>query len=155
MRTWYDAVTVQNNPEDEPDDGCEVVADEVIQAETKRIRAWFNLKRPRTHLSLASRAEELPEGIREGPVEIQVLLSQDGFTTAFDAEVELVDVPHRKDHVIRLMDPESAHKVKQARSRITESQSKRARPIADPASSFLSMIPQGKLTPPAFISPVT
>jgi|GEM_PF-3573207 len=112
MRTWYDAVTIQNNGPDEADDPPEVEADEAIQAETKKIRVHFNLKRPRTQLSLALRAEELPEGIYEGPVEIKVLLTQDGFTTAFEAEAELVDVPHRRDHVIRLMDQGSADKVK-------------------------------------------
>ena len=57
MRTWYDAVSIQNNRPDEPDDLCEVVADELIQAESKRIRVWFNLKRPRTRLSLALQSE--------------------------------------------------------------------------------------------------
>ena len=51
-------------------------------------------------------------GIHEGPVEITVLLSQDGFTTAFEAEAELVEVPHKKNHIIRLMDEGSADRVK-------------------------------------------
>ena len=61
MRTWYDAVSIQNNRPDEPDDFCEVVADEVITAESKRIRVWFNLKRPRTRLSFALQADNLKE----------------------------------------------------------------------------------------------
>jgi hypothetical protein len=108
-RTWFDAISVQNNA---PDDPPEVEVDETFQAETKRIRVRFNLKRPRTHLSLALRAEELPDGIHEGPVAIRVLLSQEGFTTEFEAEAELEGVPHKRDHIIRLMDPASAEKVK-------------------------------------------
>jgi len=109
IRTWYDAVTIQNNAPDEPPDVEEM---EVIGAATQRIRVRFNLKKPRTHLSLAVRADELPEGIHEGPVDIRVQLTQDGFTTEFQAEAELVDVPHKRDHIIRLMDPETAEKVK-------------------------------------------
>ena len=109
LRTWYDAVTIQNNPPDEPPD---LEEKEVIGATTKRIRARFNLKNERTHLSLAVRADELPEGIHEGPVDIRVQLTQEGFTTEFEAKAELVDVPHKKGHVIRLMDFQSAEKVK-------------------------------------------
>ena len=111
-RTWFDAVTIQNNPPDDPVDPPIPEETEVIGAETKKVKVFFNTKKQRTHLSLALRAEELPEGIHEGPVEIKVLLSQDGFTTAFEAEAELVDVPHRKDHVIRLMDESSADRVR-------------------------------------------
>jgi hypothetical protein len=109
LRTWYDAVTLQNNPPDEPPD---VGEGEVIGATTKRIRVRFNLKKPRTHLSLAVRADDLPEGIHEGPVDIRIQLTQDGFTTEFQAEAVLVDVPHKKGHIIRLMDPAGALKVK-------------------------------------------
>jgi hypothetical protein len=107
LRTWYDAVTIQNNPPEEPPD---VGEGEVIGAATKRIRVRFNLKKPRTHLSLAVRADEVPEGIHEGPVDIRIQLTQDGFTTEIEAEAELIDVPHKKDHIIRLMDFQSAVK---------------------------------------------
>ncbi len=114
MRTWYDAITLQGTgPDDDPDDPVEdPEASETLEASVKRVRVKFNTKRSVTHVSLALRAEDLPEGIEEGPVEITVLFSQDGFTTAFEAEAELVDVPHRRDHIIRLMDEGSAQKVK-------------------------------------------
>jgi len=113
LRTWYDAVTIQNNPPDEPpDEPPDLEEKEVIGATTKRIRARFNLKKERTHLSLAVKADRVPEGIYEGPVDIKVQLTQDGFTTEFQAEAVLVDVPHKKGHVLRLMDLQSAEKVK-------------------------------------------
>ena len=111
MRTWYDSVSLQD---DSPDNEIKEEEGEVetIPAVTKRIRVRFNTKRSRTRLSLALRADELPEGIHEGPVEIKVLLTQDGFTTAFDAEAELVNVPHRRKHIIRLVDPHSADRLR-------------------------------------------
>ncbi len=111
-RTWFDAITLQNNSPYDPVEPPTPDDTEVIGAETKRIKVMFNTKRPRIHLSLALRAEELPEGIHEGPVEITVLLSQDDFTTAFEAEAELVEVPHKKNHIIRLMGEGSADRVK-------------------------------------------
>ena len=111
-RTWFDAVTIQNNPPDDPVDPPIPEDMEVIEAETKKVKVFFNTKKQRTRLSLALRAEELPEGIHEGPVEITVLFSQDGLTTAIEAEAELVDVPHRKDHIIQLKDQGSADKGK-------------------------------------------
>lgn len=109
MRTWYDAVSMQNNtPQDDP--SCE--ADEILRATTEKVKVKFNTRKPRTILRLHLTAEELPEGIHEGPVDIQVFLSQDGFTTAFDAEAELVDVPHEKKHILILMDEASAEKEK-------------------------------------------
>lgn len=111
MRTWYDNVSLQDDSADEENkEAAEEV--ETIPAVTKRIRVKFNTRRPRTRLSLALRADELPEGIHEGPVKIKVLLSQDGFTTAFEAEAELVNVPHRRKHIIRLMDPGSADRAR-------------------------------------------
>jgi hypothetical protein len=110
IRTWYDAVTIQNNAVDEPPDDDDV---EVIAATTKRLRVRFNLKKQRTHLSLAVRADELPEGLlRNGPVDIRVLVTQDGATTEFKTEAFLEDVPHKRDHILRLMDPRSAERVK-------------------------------------------
>ncbi len=111
MRTFYDTITLQavgshDDPVADPE------ADEILEATTKRVRVKFNTKRSRTRVAVALKADELPEGIHEGPVEIKVLLSQDGFTTSFEGVAELVDVPHRKDHIIRLMDEASAEKVK-------------------------------------------
>ena len=116
MRTWYDEITLQNSATDDPVEEPEET--EALQAETQRVEVKFNTKRPKTHLSLALRAEDLPEGIHEGPVEIRVLFSQDGLTTAFEAEAELVEVRcpkghcHSKDHSIRLLDSASARKLK-------------------------------------------
>lgn len=114
-RTWFDAISLQNNSPDDPDDPVDPQdpdETEVIQADTKRITVRLNLKKPATHLSLALGAEELPEGIHEGPVDIRVLLTQDGFTTEFEAAAELEEVPHKKGHIIRFMDHASAPKGK-------------------------------------------
>ncbi len=110
MRTWYDAVTIQNNrPDDDPEDPpYEPEEIEFIEASTKRLNVRFNLKRPRTRLAITLLAEEVPEGIETGPVDIRVQLTQGGLTTEFDATAELVEVPHKKDHIIQFMDADSA-----------------------------------------------
>jgi hypothetical protein len=103
MRTWYDAVTLQNNsPGPAPDPVPEI---EVIEAVPEKVKLKLNLKKPKTHLQLQLTAEELPEGIQEGPVNIRVLLTQDGLTTGFEAEAELVEVPNKKNHIIELEYP--------------------------------------------------
>lgn len=109
--TWFDAVTMQNNQPDEPDEPDETPeADEIVAAETKKVKVLFNLKKQRTHLNLALGAEEIPEGIYEGSVEIRVQLKQGEFTTEFEAEAELVDVPQKSKNIIQLMDVGSAEK---------------------------------------------
>jgi hypothetical protein len=110
MRAWFDAVILESEDPDDPVEDPEDV--EALEAATKKVKVKFNTKRERTRVVVSLLAEELPDGIHEGPVEITVLLSQDGFTTAFEAEAQLVDVPHRKDHIIRLMDEDTAEKVK-------------------------------------------
>jgi len=105
MRTWYDSVTIQNNrPDDEPEEI------EFIEASTRRLKVRLNLKRPRTRLAITLRAEEVPEGIESGPVDIRVQLTQGDLTTEFDATAELIEVPHKRDHIIRFMDESSAEK---------------------------------------------
>jgi hypothetical protein len=110
MRTWYDAVTIQNNsPDDDPEDPpCEVEETEFIEARTEKLKMRFNLKKPRTRLAITLLAEEVPEGIESGPVDIRVQLTQGDLTTEFDATAELVEVPHKRDHIIQFMDADSA-----------------------------------------------
>jgi hypothetical protein len=111
-RTWFDAITLQNNQPDDPVDPPAVDDVEVIDAVIKKIKVLMNLKKERTLLNLALKVEEgIPEGIQEGPVEIRVQLTQEGLTTEFRAVAELVDVPRKKDHIIQLMDLGSAEKV--------------------------------------------
>jgi hypothetical protein len=110
MRTWYDAVTIQDNsPEDDPEDPLyEPEETEFIEASTQRLNVRFNLKRPRTRLAITLLAEEVPEGIEPGPVGIRVQLTQGDLTTQFDATAELVEVPHKRDHIIQLIDADGA-----------------------------------------------
>jgi hypothetical protein len=103
MRTWFDAVTLQNNnPGPAPDPPQEI---EAIESAAETVKVKLNLKKPKTQLHLHLSAVDLPEGIQEGPVNIRVLLTQDGLTTAFEAEAELVDVPQKKGHIIELVYP--------------------------------------------------
>jgi len=109
MRTWYDAVTIQNSsPDDDPLYEPEEI--EFIEASTRRLKVRFNLKRPRTRLAITLLADDVPEGIEPGPVDIRVQLTQGDLTTEFDATAELVEVPHKKEHIIQLMDESSADK---------------------------------------------
>ena len=55
---------------------------------------------------------EVPEGIEAGPVDIRVQFTQGELTTEFDAIAELVEVPHKKDHIIQFVDDSSAGKGK-------------------------------------------
>lgn len=113
-RTWFDAISMENNLPDVPDDPVDPEDPdeaEVIEAETKKIDVQFNLKKKRTHFSLALRADEVPEGIHEGPVDVRVQLTQDGFTTEFEAVAELEKVPHKKSHIIQFKDTASAAKL--------------------------------------------
>lgn len=117
MRTWYDAVTIQNNSPDEdpddPDDPPEEPEDvEFIEATAKKVKVRFNLKKPKTRVAITLLAEEVPDGIEAGPVDIRVQFTQGDLTTEFDATAELVEVPHKKDHIIRFMDEASAEKGK-------------------------------------------
>jgi len=105
MRTWYDAVTIQNN---RPDDDPEEI--EFIEASTRKLKVKFNLRRPRTRFVISLLAEEVPLGIESGPVDIRVQLTQGDLTTEFDATAELVEVPHKKDHIIQYMDADNAQK---------------------------------------------
>lgn len=79
---WYDAVTIQNNrPDDDPEDPpYEPEEIEFIEASTQRLNVRFNLKRPRTRLAITLLAEEVPEGIEPGPVDIRVQLQSPGHT---------------------------------------------------------------------------
>ena len=120
QRTWFDAVTIQNNsqdedpdnpedPEEPPDEPADI---EFIEASAKKVKVKFNLKKPRTRVSITLLAEELPEGIEAGPVDIRVQFTQGELTTEFDAIAELVEVPHKKDHIIQFVDDSSAGKGK-------------------------------------------
>ena len=109
-RTWFDAVTLQNNSEEDPVDPIGSDETERISADLKKLRVKFDLKRAKTRLAITLLAEEVPEGIESGPVDIRVQLTQGDLTTEFDATAELVEVPHKKDHIIRFMDESSANK---------------------------------------------
>ena len=98
-RTWYDAVTIQNN-------GPGDIAEEAdsFMASSQKVKLKFNLKKLETRLDLKLLAEGVPEGIEAGPVDIRVQFTQDGLTTEFDATAELVEIPNKKDHSIQLKD---------------------------------------------------
>jgi hypothetical protein len=72
----------------------------------------FDLKKAKTRLAITLVAEEVPEGIESGPVDIRVQLTQGDLTTEFDATAELVEVPHKRNHIIRFMDESSAMKTR-------------------------------------------
>lgn len=112
MRTWFDAVTIQDNrPDDDPGNPpSEPQEIEFIEASTQRLNVRFNLKRPSTQLAITLLAEEVPEGIEPGPVDIRVQFTQGGLTTEFDATAELVEVPHKRNHIIQLMNADSPEK---------------------------------------------
>jgi hypothetical protein len=110
QRTWFDGVTIQNNsPDGDPDDPVDPPDEpdhevEFIEATAKRVKVKLNLKKPKTRVAVTLLAEELPEGIHPGPVDIRVQFTQGDLTTEFEAAAELVEVPHKKDHIIQLMD---------------------------------------------------
>jgi hypothetical protein len=109
-RTWFDAITLQNNSEEDPDDPTGSDETERISADLKKLRVKFDLKKPRTRLDITLLAEEVPEGIDSGPVDIRVQLTQGDLTTEFDATAELIEVPHKKDHMIQFKEESSADK---------------------------------------------
>jgi hypothetical protein len=109
-RTWFDAVTLQNNAPEDPIDPTDSDETELVPSDLKKLRLRLNLKKARTHVSLALRADDVPEGIHEGEATLRLLISQDGLTTEFETAAELVEVPHSKGHILRFMDVGSAEK---------------------------------------------
>ncbi len=85
--------------------------DGVVQAAARFVKARFNEKNKATVLRLVLKADELVEGIHEGPVDIQVRVSQEGLTTEFAAGTELVDIPHGRGHITRLLDADTAARI--------------------------------------------
>ena len=53
-----------------------------------------------------------PTGGNSCPLDIRVQLIQGDLTTEFDATAELVEVPRKKEHIIRLMDESSEESLK-------------------------------------------
>ena len=109
-RTWFDAVTMQNNSPHEEPPPEEPENIEFIEAGAKRVKVKFDLKKAKTRVHVTLSAEEVPEGIEPGPVDIRVQFTQGDLTTEFDATAELVELPHKKDHIILLMDESSKAK---------------------------------------------
>ena len=123
-RSWFDALTLEGPGEEPPPEDppcecetcevcetceicepCEFEADEELEATAERVQVQLNLRKERAVVSVDLHTEELPEAIQEGPVEIRLLLTQDGFTTAFDATAEIVESRHsRRRHVLRSFD---------------------------------------------------
>ena len=111
-RTWYDAITIQNNSPHEEPPPEEPENIEFIEASAKKLKVKFDLKKSKTRADVTLLAEEVPEGIEPGPVEIRLQFTQGDLTTEFDATAELVELPHKRDHIILLMDESSAEKGK-------------------------------------------
>jgi hypothetical protein len=109
-RTWYDAVTMQNNTApDDPEDPSDVPQDiEFVEASTQNLKVLCNLKKPKTSFAVTLLADEVPEGIEAGPVDIRIQLTQGDLTTEFDATAELVEVPNKRHHIIHFMDAHGA-----------------------------------------------
>ncbi len=107
VHTYFDNVTLQDSSIEEPP--AETPVDKVVPATVKRLKVRFNERREVTVLRVALRAEELVETIKEGPVDLQVMISQDGIASEFEADAELIDFPHRRNHVVRFIGGKGIH----------------------------------------------